>query len=104
MIESLAQCAEDSMAGVDQALEHARRHFELLQQGAIARADQDGVKVVSHILPGHVADAVVRLAAQEKVDTIVLGGLGRSKILRLVSGGAGSLISFHAHCTVIIVR
>jgi nucleotide-binding universal stress UspA family protein len=104
VIEGLAQSAGDSMAGVDATLEHAQRHFQLAQQGAIARAEQEGIKVTQHIVPGEVVETVVRLAAQENADTIVLGGFGHSTILRRVAGGKGSLISVHAHCTVIIVR
>jgi nucleotide-binding universal stress UspA family protein len=104
VIEGLAQSAEDSMTGVDEALEHEQRHFELVQQRAIARAEQEGVKATQHIVPGQVVETVVRLAAQERVDTIVLGGLGHSRILGRASGGTGSLISSHAHCTVVIVR
>lgn len=104
VIEGLSQYAEESVDEVKQALEQAQRHFEGVHRSAIAQAEHCGVKVTSHIVPGHAVEAVVHLAEEEKVDTIVLGALGHSKILRRASGGTGSLISYHAHCTVIIVR
>ncbi len=104
VIEDLPRYAEASMSEVDDRLEHARRHFEFLQEGAAAGAARRGVKVHCHIVPGHAVEAIVQLAEQEHADLIAIGGLGHSRILRRASGGAGSQIAYHASCSVLVVR
>jgi nucleotide-binding universal stress UspA family protein len=104
VIEHLPRYAEETMNDVDEMAEHARQHFELAQKRILEQAASEGVKVTSHIVPGHAVDTIVRLAEQEKVSAIVVGGLGRSHVLHRVGGGTGTRIAYHAPCTVIVVR
>lgn len=92
------------MDDVDELAEHAQQHFELVQKPLLQQAEREGVKVTSHIMPGHVVETIVHLAEQEKVSAIVVGGLGRSHVLRRVGGGTGTQIAYHAPCTVVVVR
>ncbi len=104
IVEFLPRYAEETMGDVDEVAEHAREHFELAQKPLLQRAERDGVKVSSHILPGHAVEAIVHLAEETRASAIVVGGLGHSRILRRVAGGTGTQIAYHAPCTVIVVR
>jgi len=104
VIENLPRYAEESIDDVDEIAEHARLHFQLAQRPLLERAAQEGIKAESHILPGHAVETVVQLAEQEKMSAIVVGGLGRSHVLRRIGGGTGTQIAYHAPCTVIVVR
>ena len=104
VIENLPRYAEETMNEVDELAEHARQHFELVQKPLLQRAEREGVKVTSHIMPGHVVETIVHLAQQEKASAIVVGGLGRSHVLHRVGGGTGTQIAYHAPCTVVVVR
>ncbi|MEW6742222.1 MAG: universal stress protein [Planctomycetota bacterium] len=104
VIENLPRYAEETINDVDEMLEQARQHFEHLQEVASAIAARRGVTVTRHVEPGHVVETVVRLAEREKVDLIVIGGLGHSRMFRRTTGGTGSQITYHAHCSVLVVR
>lgn len=49
-------------------------------------------------------DAIVRLARQENVDTIVLGTHGRTGLSRLLMGSVAERVHKHAPCTVVAVK
>jgi nucleotide-binding universal stress UspA family protein len=104
IIENLSRSAGETIDEVDEVLEDARRHFEFLQEAAEARAARRDIRITRHVLPGHAAETIVHFAEQERVDLIVIGGVGRSPILRRVAGGTGSQIVYHAPCSVLVVR
>lgn len=104
VVEDLPRYAEEAIGDVDEALEQAQRHFDFLIEELERRAKANDVQVTRHVLPGHAVEVVVDLAEKEKVDLIVLGGLGHSRILRRLAGGTGSQITYHAPCSVLVVR
>jgi nucleotide-binding universal stress UspA family protein len=104
VIEDLPRYAEETLNDVDETLEHARSHFEFLQHAAAAQARERGVRVEGHIEPGHAVEAIVDFAARRGFDLVVIGGLGHSRLLRRIAGGAGGQIAYHAPCSVLVVR
>lgn len=50
------------------------------------------------------ADEIVRYAAQEAVDTIVIGTHGRSGLSRLLVGSVASDVMRQANCTVVTIK
>ncbi|NLH51185.1 MAG: universal stress protein [Myxococcales bacterium] len=104
VIEDLPRYAEESMNGVDEMLEQGKQHFADLQQGLIAKAQNAGLGIAAHVLPGHVIETVVGIAEQEKADLIVLGGQGRTGTFRRVASLTGVQIAHHAPCAVLIMR
>lgn len=102
VIEDIGRYAQGTMNGVDEMVEEARRQFDRAQEALVAPAA--GVKLTRRVVPGHAVETILQIAEQEKVDAIVVGGLGHSRILRRVTGGTGSQIAYHASCTVIVVR
>jgi nucleotide-binding universal stress UspA family protein len=53
---------------------------------------------------GHVANAIVHAAEQEKADLIVIGSRGMGTFGRLVLGSTSDAVAHHAPCPVMIVR
>jgi nucleotide-binding universal stress UspA family protein len=104
VIEDLPRYAEESISDIDEAMDHARKHFEVLLDGAEQEATAKGVRVIQYVLAGHAVETIVELAERENADLIVIGGLGHSRILRRASGGTGSQITYHAPCSVLVVR
>ncbi len=86
VIEDLPRYAQGTMDGVDEYLEGARTYLDAFHQKARQRAQEAGVPTDTAMVPGHVVETVVRLAKQEQVDLIVLGGVGRSHLLRKRTG------------------
>ena len=104
VIEKLPHYREETMNGVDELVEQGRKHYEAIQEAAAQTAARAGVIVTRQILPGHPVEEIIHVADQEKVDLIVLGGMGHSRMFRRSSGGTGSQIAYHAPCSVLLVR
>jgi nucleotide-binding universal stress UspA family protein len=103
VIEHVVAQADVLMGAVDDIVALTRQHAELTHKFLIDRAEREGVKVVSHILSGEPVETIVQLADTERVDAIVIGGLGRR--VRLFGGaGSGAKIARFASCTVVVAR
>ncbi len=71
---------------------------------AAARAARHGVPTPhTETGWGDPAEAILKFAAAEKADTIVLGRRGRGRLTGLLLGSVSQKIASHAPCTVIIV-
>jgi nucleotide-binding universal stress UspA family protein len=53
---------------------------------------------------GHPVDVIVKVAASEQVDLIVLGHRGLGGFQRLLLGSVSEGVLHHAHCPVLLVR
>jgi len=104
VIEELPRYSGETIAEVDEVIDHAQKIFDELHRSLGAEAKRERVKLIRHIVPGHPVEAIVHLAEKEAIECIVLGGLGHSRILRRASGGTGTQVAYHAHCSVLIVR
>ncbi len=104
VIEKLPHYAEETMNGVDEAVENLQKRYETLQERAAAKAERAGIVVTSRVVPGHPVEEIIHVADQEKVDLIVLGGMGHTRMFHRSSGGTGSQIAYHAPCSVLLVR
>jgi nucleotide-binding universal stress UspA family protein len=104
VIEDLPRYAEETISEVTDLMSHAHKHYYVLHEELEKRATHDGVTFRRHVIAGHVVEALIHLASQENVDCLILGGVGRSKILHRAAGGTGTRIAYHAPCSVLIVR
>jgi nucleotide-binding universal stress UspA family protein len=57
-----------------------------------------------HLLQGHPADEIVRLASGHMVDLIVVGTHGRTGLTRVLVGSVAESIMRHAKCPVLVVK
>ncbi len=68
------------------------------------RPAKDGIAVDRRIVEGDPAAEIVRAAAQEGVDLIVLGSHGQGALRRLLLGSVAEQVLRQAPCSVLIVK
>jgi nucleotide-binding universal stress UspA family protein len=86
------------------AIELATTHYEKLFDSLRRQAQERQVELRTHVLVGHPADQILKTAAAQGVDLIVVGHRGRSAIREWVSGSTSRRIVTHARCPVLVVR
>jgi len=86
------------------AIELATRHYERLFEGLRRQAQERNVTLRTQVLVGHPADQILKSAAKDGADLIVVGHRGRSAIREWVSGSTSRRVVSHAHCPVLVVR
>lgn len=91
--EFIQQIAKDDREFAESQQIAARQCFE----GANA-------EITCHILEGRPHEQIAALADELKVDLIVLGAKGHSKIDRILLGSTSDYVATHAHCSVLIIR
>lgn len=87
-------------AVIDSATEYYKKQFEKILP--IAKSHQ--VEVKTEIIVGHPADQIVRYAAENGFDMIIMGQRGMSKIERWLLGSVSRRVATYATCPVVIVK
>jgi nucleotide-binding universal stress UspA family protein len=82
----------------------AARRFHGVLQRARAMADQSHVKLHTHVIAGHPVRDIVRLAADLKVELLVIGATGHSAIYERMIGSRADRIMQLAQCPVLVVK
>jgi nucleotide-binding universal stress UspA family protein len=86
------------------AIELATGHYEKLFESLRRQAQERHVTIQTHVLVGHPADQILKTAAAQGADLVVVGHRGRSAIREWVFGSTSHRIITHAHCPVLVVR
>jgi len=105
VVLSVAQPAEpatmvETSAVIDAAREHFEQQFDKLRNEAARR----GVALRTKVAVGHVADQIIRAAAEEKADMIVMGHRGKSLVQRWLLGSVSKRVISYAPCSVLVAR
>jgi nucleotide-binding universal stress UspA family protein len=82
----------------------AARRFHGVLQRARAMADERRVKLHTHVLAGHPVRDIVELAAELKVELLVIGAKGHSALYERLIGSRADRIMQLAHCPVLVVK
>lgn len=82
----------------------AARRFHTVLQRARALAEQHQVKLHTHVLAGHPVRDVVQLAAELKVELLVIGATGHSALYERMIGSRADRIVQLAPCPVLVVK
>jgi nucleotide-binding universal stress UspA family protein len=82
----------------------AARRFHTVLQRARAMAEESHVKLHTHVLAGHPVRDIVELAAELKVDLLVIGSAGHSELYERMLGSRADRLVHLAHCPVLVVR
>jgi len=90
----------ETSAWLDAAQQHYERDFAKLR----AVAKSLGVDVNTRIVTGHAAEQIIREAAEQKADLIVMGHRGKSVFQRWLLGSVSKRVLSYATCAVLIVR
>jgi nucleotide-binding universal stress UspA family protein len=102
---SVAQVPEPAVMEETEAfLESAGEHFEEKFKALRKLAEAAGVPLATEVAAGHPAEQIIRKAVKEKVDLIVVGHRGRSRVGEWLLGSVAKRVASYAPCAVTIVR
>ena len=102
---SVAQPPEPiDIVEMDAIIESATQHYEEHFKGLREKAKAESVEIMTDIVVGHPAEQIVKYAAEQKSDMIVVGQRGKSKIESWLLGSVSKRVSSYAPCTVTIVK
>ena len=82
----------------------AARRFHGVLQRARAMAEQDHVKLNTHVIAGHPVRDIVELAKELEVELLVIGATGHSSLYDRLIGSRADRIVQLAHCPVLVVK
>ena len=82
----------------------AARRFHTVLQRARAMAEESHVNLKTHVVAGHPVRDVVILAADLKVELLVIGAKGHSALYERMVGSRADRIMHLAQCPVLIVK
>ena len=92
-------------ASIDEVAEErneASHRFAPVIAAARANAATAGVGIETHLVPGHVADAVIGLIKQLQADLLVVGFMGHSQLYERIIGGTTDRLVRLAPCAVLV--
>ena len=78
--------------------------FDKTLQQARALAEKSHVKLLTHVLVGHPARNVIKLAKDLGADLIIVGASGHSALYDRMIGSRAQKILHHATCPVLVVK
>jgi nucleotide-binding universal stress UspA family protein len=90
----------ETSALLEAAQEQFEREFVRLREAAKSA----GVTLETQVVVGHPAEQIVYQATEQKVDLIVMGHRGKSRIERWLLGSVSKRVLSYAPCAVTIVR
>ena len=73
-------------------------------EAARREAAAAGVALVSHLVPGHVVEAVAGLVQELGIDLLVVGFMGHSALYERIIGGTTDRLVRLAPCSVLVVK
>jgi nucleotide-binding universal stress UspA family protein len=82
----------------------AARRFHTVLQRARAMAEESHMKLHTHVIAGHPVRSIVMLAADLKVDLLIIGARGHSALYERLFGSRADRIMHLAPCPVLIVK
>jgi nucleotide-binding universal stress UspA family protein len=94
-------------ASIDEVAEEkdeANHRFAPIIAAAKAQASASGVKIETHLVPGHVAEAIVGLIKNRGFDLLVVGFIGHSQLYERIIGGTTDRLVRLVPCAVLVVK
>lgn len=82
----------------------AARRFHKALQRARAVAEEQGVKLQTHVVAGHAVRDILTLAADLEADLLVIGGSGHSAFYERMLGTTAARVVHLAKCPILIVK
>lgn len=89
---------------VMEAKQEAADYFRRVTREAESLAEAAGVRITSHVLPGHEVETIVTFAKDQGFDLLIIGFMGHSKIFGRIWGSTSQNIAKLAPCSVLIVK
>ncbi|MBF0506916.1 MAG: universal stress protein [Nitrospirae bacterium] len=105
VVLSIAQPPEPiDIVEMDAVIDNATRHYEDLFKALREKAKERGVEIKTEVMIGHPAEQIIKYAAENKCDMVIMGQKGKSKIESWLLGSVSKRVATHCHCTVTIVK
>jgi nucleotide-binding universal stress UspA family protein len=92
------------MEEVRGSTEEIARRIDGVLQRAGAMAEEQHLKLHTHIIRGHPVRDIVKLAADLGVDLLVIGAVGHSALFERMIGSKVDRIVQLSHCPVLVVK
>ncbi len=89
---------------VVEAKQEATDFFRRVTQEAEQAASAQGIRLTSHVLPGHEVETIVTFAKDHGFDLLVIGFMGHSKIFGRIWGSTSQNLTKLSPCTVLVVK
>jgi len=93
-----------SIDEVDEEQREAGDRLAPVVAAARAQAQQAGLPIEMHLIPGHVVDAVLGLINKREVDLLVVGFMGHSALYERIIGGTTDRLVRLAPCAVLVIK
>ncbi len=94
----------EMMANMEPVLEAAEHERSEAISEADNVFDKAGVRYRNFSESGNVAEAIVRVADEQKADLIVVGSRGLTGFERFLFGSTSDSVTHNSHCPVLIIR
>jgi nucleotide-binding universal stress UspA family protein len=94
-------------ASIDEVAEEkdeANHRFTPVIEAAKSQATAAGLRIETHLVPGHVVDAVIGLVSQLKIELLVVGFMGHSRLYERIIGSTTDRLVRLAPCSVLVVK
>ena len=102
-VEELPRFAA-SIDEVAEEKEEADHRLAPVVAAARAEAQAAGIGLEAHLVPGHVAEAIVGLIGERAFDLLVVGFMGHSQLYERIIGGTTDRLVRLAPCAVLVVK
>ncbi len=89
---------------VDAAKEQKDAYFEDLRQRTVKRAEERGVALHFHVMPGHEVETIVEFCRRGEFDLLVIGFMGHSSVWGRIWGSTSQNLTRLADCSVLVVK
>jgi nucleotide-binding universal stress UspA family protein len=93
-----------SIDEVAEEKEEANHRFAPVTEAAKTQAREAGVTLETHLVPGHVVEATVRLINEHGFDLLVAGFMGHSQLYERIIGGTTDRLVRLTPCSVLVVK
>jgi nucleotide-binding universal stress UspA family protein len=94
-------------ASIDEVAEEkveANHRFAPVIEAAKAEAQRAGVTIETHLVTGHVVEAIVSVINERGFDLLVAGFMGHSQLYERIIGGTADRLVRLAPCSVLVVK
>ena len=89
---------------VVEAKQEATDYFRRVTRDAELIAEAQGIRLVSHVLPGHEVETIVQFVKDRGFDVLVVGSMGHSRVFDHIWGGTSQNLTRLAPCSVLVVK
>jgi nucleotide-binding universal stress UspA family protein len=100
VIDVPAEFYAETRTPIDEMIQKAKVNVQRIRQDAATA----GVNAEAMVREGDSAEVIIKLAAEEEIQTVVIGSHGRTGLRRLLMGSVAEKVVGNAPCPVLVVK